>query len=408
MTETLIPRPVFLDRLLQFKDTGIIKVISGIRRSGKSKILELYKNHLLASDIPENRIIFINFERMEYDAVRDYTALYALIREKMTGENGRFYLLLDEIQNVEHWEKAVASLAAENACDITLTGSNAWLLSSELSTLLSGRYVEIKVLPLSFQEYLTFSPQKDGETLQQKFSQYLRFGAFPAVPSLPQESTAINEYLSGIYTTVLTKDILMRTRIKDPGLLERLIKYIARTTGNYLSPNKLSGCVSSSAKGNSVKYETIVHYLSALKKAFVVYEVPRYDIKGKELLKTLAKYYIIDTGLRNSLLGYTDCDFGSVLETVVYFELLHRGYQVFIGKYGTAEVDFVAVKPDEKIYVQVTESLLGEEVRKRELAPLQSIPDNYQKIILSLDETWVSDHEGIRFINLIRFLLEEK
>ena len=407
MPDSVIPRPVYLDRVLQFKDSVLIKVITGIRRCGKSKVLELYENHLLSSGVAEDHIIFMNFERMEYDTLRDYKALYDAIRGKMTEKDGHYYLLLDEIQTVEHWEKAIASLNAENSCDITITGSNAWLLSSELSTLLSGRYVEIKVLPLSFKEYLQFSQNEKTETLQEKFSRYLQFGAFPFILSLPQEPSAVNRYLESIYTTVLTKDILSRSRIKDPDLLERLIKYIAQTTGNYLSPNKISGCVSSTAKGTHVKSETIANYLSVLKKAFVIYEVPRFDIKGKDILKTLAKYYIIDTGLRNMLLGYSDTDFGFVLETVVYFELLRRGYQVFVGKYGTAEVDFVAVKPEEKLYVQVTESVRGEEVRKRELAPLLSIPDNYRKIILSLDETYVSDHEGIVFQNLIRFLLEE-
>lgn len=401
----MISRDNYLQRLKAFKDNKLIKVITGIRRCGKSTLLELFKEYLKGEGVSDDNIIHINLELMKYDDVRDYKTFYNLITEKIKN-NDRCYLLIDEIQQVDKWEKAINSMNVEFNVDIYITGSNAYLLSSEISTLLSGRYVEIKMLPLSFKEYLEFDHLPHDWTLEDKFNQYLKFGSLPAVPTLPQDNTTINEFLLGIYNTVIVKDVISRNNIKDIGLLEQIVKYVVANTGNIISANKISGYVSSQGRGETTKATTVSNYLDMLEKAYIIYPVKRYDIKGKEQLKNLAKYYVVDTGIRNMLMGYSDSDFGHVLETIVYLELIRRGYQVFIGKWYELEVDFIAVKQDEKKYYQVCLSLMDEKVKERELAPLKAIPDNYEKTILSMDKSYITDHEGIKFQNIIDFLTE--
>lgn len=399
----MISRDNYLERLKAFKDNKLIKVITGIRRCGKSTLLELFKEYLKGEGVSDDNIIHINLELMKYDDVRDYKTFYNLITEKIKN-NGRCYLLIDEIQQVDKWEKAINSMNVEFNVDIYITGSNAYLLSSEISTLLSGRYVEIKMLPLSFKEYLEFDHLPHDWTLEDKFNQYLKFGSLPAVPTLPQDNTTINEFLLGIYNTVIVKDVISRNNIKDIGLLEQIVKYVVANTGNIISANKISGYISSQGRGETTKATTVSNYLDMLEKAYIIYPVKRYDIKGKEQLKNLAKYYVVDTGIRNMLMGYSDSDFGHVLETIVYLELIRRGYQVFIGKWYELEVDFIAVKQDEKKYYQVCLTLMDEKVKERELAPLKTIPDNYEKTILSMDKTYITDYEGIKFENIIDFL----
>ena len=399
----MISRDNYLERLKAFKDNKLIKVITGIRRCGKSTLLELFKEYLKGEGVSDDNIIHINLELMKYDDVRDYKTFYNLITEKIKN-NDRCYLLIDEIQQVDKWEKAINSMNVEFNVDIYITGSNAYLLSSEISTLLSGRYVEIKMLPLSFKEYLEFDHLPHDWTLEDKFNQYLKFGSLPAVPTLPQDNTTINEFLLGIYNTVIVKDVISRNNIKDIGLLEQIVKYVVANTGNIISANKISGYISSQGRGETTKATTVSNYLDMLEKAYIIYPVKRYDIKGKEQLKNLAKYYVVDTGIRNMLMGYSDSDFGHVLETVVYLELIRRGYQVFIGKWYELEVDFIAVKQDEKKYYQVCLTLIDEKVKERELAPLKAIPDNYEKTILSMDRTYITDYEGIKFENIIDFL----
>lgn len=401
----MISRDNYLQRLKAFKDNKLIKVITGIRRCGKSTLLELFKEHLKGEGVSDDNIIHINLELMKYDDVRDYKTFYNLITEKIKN-NDRCYLLIDEIQQVDKWEKAINSMNVEFNVDIYITGSNAYLLSSEISTLLSGRYVEIKMLPLSFKEYLEFDHLPHDWTLEDKFNQYLKFGSLPAVPTLPQDNTTINEFLLGIYNTVIVKDVISRNNIKDIGLLEQIVKYVVANTGNIISANKISGYISSQGRGETTKATTVSNYLDMLEKAYIIYPVKRYDIKGKEQLKNLAKYYVVDTGIRNMLMGYSDSDFGHVLETIVYLELIRRGYQVFIGKWYELEVDFIAVKQDEKKYYQVCLTLMDEKVKERELAPLKAIPDNYEKTILSMDKSYITDHEGIKFQNIIDFLTE--
>lgn len=401
----MILRDNYMERIKAYKDNPLIKVVTGIRRCGKSTLLLLYKEYLLSIGVSEDHIININFELMEYDEIRDYKVLYKLIKNRMP-QNGKCYILLDEIQQVENWEKSVNSLIVEADVDIYITGSNAYLLSSEISTLLSGRYVEIKMLPLSFKEFLNFEHLPLDWGIDDKFNQYLKFGGLPAVTTLPQDNATVNEFLLGIYNTVIVKDVVARNNIKNMHLLEQVVKYVINNTGNIISANKISGYLRSQGKGDNVKASTISSYLDMLEKAYIVYQVHRYDIKGKEMLKTLSKYYVIDTGIRNMLIGYSDSDIGHILETVVYFELLRRGYQVFIGKWYDAEVDFIAIRQDEKKYYQVTYSMMDASVKERELAPLIAIKDNYEKTILSMDKTFITDHNGIKFKNIIDFLME--
>jgi predicted AAA+ superfamily ATPase len=317
-------------------------------------------------------------------------------------------LLLDEIQQVEHWEKAINSLNVETDIDVDIyiTGSNAHLLSSDISTLLSGRYVEIKMLPLSFKEFLQFDHLPKEFSMEEKFNQYLKYGSLPAVACLPQNDGTIYPFLLGVYNSVIVKDVVERTRSRDVALLEKLLRFVISNTGNIISDNKISGFLSAQGKGESVKSSTITSYLNTLEKAYIVYKVDRYDIKGKEQLKTFSKYYVSDTGIRNALLGYADSDIGHVLETIVYFELLRRGYHVYIGKWYNNEVDFFAIRQDTKKYYQVTLSLMDESVKAREIASFKNIPDNYEKTVLSMDKNYVSDYEGILFKNIIDFLLE--
>ena len=419
----MVSRDLYMDRLKAYKDSTLIKVITGLRRCGKSTLLQLFKQHLLQSGVATENIVDINFELMEYDEIRDYRQFYKLVRGKMPS-HGKCYLLLDEVQQVSHWEKAINSLNVEKDIDvdITITGSNAYMLSSDISTLLSGRYVEIRMLPLSFKEFLRFDHLPSGWSVEDKFQQYLKYGSLPAVTALPQEDATVNEFLLGIYNTVVVKDIIARSKGRDTDLLEKIVRYVISNTGNIISPNKISGFLSAQGIGDEqipppshrdgslgrregIKSSTVTSYLGTLEKAYIIYQARRFDIKGKEQLKTLSKFYVVDTGIRNALAGYSGSDIGHALETVVYFELLRRGYQVFIGKWYDSEVDFLAIRQDTRKYYQVTLSMADLHVQTRELAPLAAIHDNYEKIVLSMDKTYVTDYNGVKFQNIIDFLL---
>ena len=403
----MVKRTLYTDKLCAYKDNRLLKMVTGLRRCGKSTLLQLFKQDLLADGVRPENIIDINFELLTYDAVRDYRALYTLIREQIPPQ-GKCYLLLDEIQQVAEWERAINSLSVERDIDVDIyiTGSNAHMLSSDIATLLSGRYVEIKMLPLSFKEFLLFDHLPKDWDVETKFQQYLKYGSLPAVTTLPQDETIINQFLFGIYNTVVVKDVITRAGGRDVDLLEKLMRYVIGNTGSIISANKISGFLSAQEKGTGIKSSTVSEYLNMLAKAYIVYQAPRFDIKGKEQLKTLAKFYVVDTGIRNALMGYAGGDVGHVLETVVYFELLRRGYHVYVGKWYDSEVDFLAVKQNTRKYYQVTLSILDENVRARELAPLQAISDNYEKTILSTDKTYANDFDGIRVQNIIDFLLE--
>jgi predicted AAA+ superfamily ATPase len=366
--------------------------------------LELYRENLLQQGIPPARIVSMNFESFEFSGVQDARSLHDAVRARMA-PTGRHYLLLDEVQLVHEWERAVNSFRVDFDADITITGSNAYLLSSELSTLLSGRYVEIPIFPLSFREYLDFSSFTASDDRARAFGRYLRYGGLPMVPSLPDEPEIIRTYLSGIYNTVLMKDVIQRNQVRDGALLGRIMVYLAENVGNPVSTRKISDFLT--ASGHKTTADTVDSYLDMLERAFVLYRADRFDMKGKALLKTLAKYYIVDTGIRNELLGFGQADYGRVYENVVFFELLRRGYRVTVGKVDNLEVDFVATSAERRVYYQVTASLSDPQTRERELRPLLDIRDNHEKVVLSMDAApYAMNDRGILLKNLVDFLLE--
>lgn len=403
----MINRPIYLNQLISFKDKELIKVITGIRRCGKSSILALYSDYLKSQGINEENIIQMNFEDLKYDGLT-YNELNKIVTEILDNTKEKVYLLFDEIQKVEKWELVINSLRLNSKADIYITGSNAYLLSSQLATYLSGRYVKIKMQPLSFAEFLDFYEFEPSATKEEKFNKYLKIGGMPGLTMFNFDEQMINQALEGIFATVLTKDIIDRTKIKEPALLNKIIKFLADNIGNNVSLNKIKNTlVSEKSVSPSMRPEIIDNYILALENAFVFYSTKRYDIKGKEYLKTQGKYYITDLGIRNHLLGFKNQDRGHILENVVYMELLKRGYNVSIGKIYDKEVDFIATKSNEKKYIQVTETLMGEKTRIRELQSLKSIDDNYEKIVLTTDNLFTgTDDEGIKIINLIDWLLE--
>lgn len=404
----LIDRPIYLRKLLEHKDVDLVKIVTGIRRCGKSSLLDIFHNYLLDSGVLEENIIHLNLESLKYRSLTDYLAFYDYVSERII-EGKRTYLIFDELQNVSGWEKAVESFRLDFDVDIYITGSNAYLLSTEFSTMLSGRYIEIQMLPLSFKEFLTFYDFEINVTNEDKFQKYLKFGGMPILKAYNFNETNSNEALEGIYSTVVLKDIVERINISDMGTLNKIIRFLSANIGSITSPNKIGNVLSSEGELNKNKNtagKTVSNYIEFLHNAYIFYSVDRYDVKGKQILKTLGKYYIIDMGFRNMLLGYRDADRGHILENIVFFELIRRGYKVYIGKVYETEVDFVAENPNDKIYIQVTESMALEEVRERELRSLKLINDNYEKIVLSMDKSYINSYEGIKAINIIDWLLE--
>ena len=400
----MIIREKYLKKMIDSKDTELIKVITGVRRSGKSTLLLMFKDYLLENGVKQENIIHINFESAHFDDIKNYKDLYKYVESKINGE--KIYLLLDEVQNVELWEKAINSFKVDFDIDIYLTGSNAYLLSSELSTLLSGRYIEIKMYPLSFKEYLKFN-NYDHTDIESKFNEYLKYGGLPAITLIKNNDELVLSYLTDIYNTIVKKDIIDRNSIKDTALLENIIKYLSSNIGSTISSTKISDYLISNKIVSKSNHQTIDNYLNMLEKSFIVYKADRTDIKSKSLLKTLGKYYISDTGIRNIILGFRNIDEGHLLENIVYLELLRRGYRVNIGKTGDYEVDFVAENPNQIRYYQVTQSLINEDVKNREIRSLENIEDNYEKTILTMDRTINNDFNGIKIKNIIDWLLEE-
>ena len=401
----MIIREKYLKRMIDAKDTEFIKVITGVRRSGKSTLLLMFKDYLVHHHVKEENIIHINFESAMYDDIKNYKDLYQYIQKRIGKD--KVYLLLDEVQNVEAWEKAINSFKVDFDIDIYITGSNAYLLSSELSTLLSGRYIEIKMYPLSFKEYLVFN-QYDNQNIEDKFYEYLRYGGLPAITLIKNNDELVLSYLNDIYNTIVKKDIIDRNNIKDSALLENIIKYLVTNIGSPVSANKISDYLNSNKIVEKSNHQTIDNYLNMLEKSFIMYKADRTDIRSKSLLKTLGKYYISDTGIRNIILGFRNIDEGHLLENVVYLELLRRGYRVNIGKTNDYEVDFVAENPNDIKYFQVTKTLLNDEVKEREIRSLESINDNYEKIILTMDKPISRDYNGIKVMNIIEWLLSDE
>lgn len=403
----LINRPTYLEKLLEHKDVDLVKIVTGIRRCGKSTLLDLFHEHLLSNGVLEENIIHINLESLKYRELKSYLEFYDYISDKIVCKT-RTYLIFDELQNIEGWEKAIESFRLDFDVDIYITGSNAYLLSTEFSTMLSGRYIEIPMLPLSFKEFLTFYDFENNVTNEDKFQKYLQFGGMPILKAYNFNERRSNEVLEGIYSTVVLKDIVERINIADHNTLNKIIRFLCSNIGSITSPNKIGNVLSNEGDINNNKNiagKTVSNYIDFLQNAYIFYGVERYDIKGKQILKTLGKYYIIDMGFRNMLLGYRDIDRGHILENIVFLELIRRDYRVYIGKVGETEVDFIAEKPNEKIYIQVTESMVVEEVRERELRSLKMINDNYEKIILSMDKSYINSYDGIKAINIINWLL---
>ena len=436
LLEALKPRDIYLNRLISFQDTEPVKVITGIRRCGKSSLLKLMQRHLLETGILPQQIVSMNFESMEYRDM-DVQAFYNHVKGKIQ-PGKRMYLFFDELQRLDQWEDAINSFRVDFDCDIYITGSNAYLLSSEYSTYLSGRHVEIKMLPLSFKEFLDFHGYEirdrkapggemkkraydaEGEPAEweELFEAFMHYGGMPGIADIGLVQDRTLTLLDGIYSTVVVRDILERERrrgqrqITDPVLLRKIILFLADNIGNNTSFTSISNTLVSErmledrAKQGKPATQTIAAYVNALKEAYLFYEIKRFDVKGKEELKTLGKYYIVDIGLRNYLLGYRDVDTGHMIENVVYFELLRRGYDVAVGKVGAQEIDFIATNDHEKIYFQVTDDMTAESTRQRELAPLKMVRDNYRKVILAMNTNSTASVEGIEIIRLIDFLTE--
>lgn len=429
-------RDFYLDKLISFKDTEPVKVITGIRRCGKSSLMKLMIRHLQENGIPDEQIIFINFESMEYRYM-DVNQLYEYVKNKRP-KNKPVYLFFDEIQRISEWQDAINSFRVDFQCDIYITGSNAYLLSSEFATYLSGRYVEIKMLPLSFKEFIDFHGYKlierkspAGKTVKkitdseeniydtdELFEAYLRFGGMPGIADVGLDTDKAMTLLDGVYSTVVMRDILEREKRKgqrqltDADLLRKIIMFLADNIGSSTSVTSIGNTLASEGlldnnRKTKPAVQTVQAYVNALLESYIFYEAKRYDIKGKEYLKTLGKYYIADIGLRNYLLGFRDIDTGHVLENVVYFELLRRGYNTAIGKVGNVEVDFVASNADEKVYYQVTQTMASEKTRERELRPMLQIRDNYEKVVLTADRIFEKSADGIKIVNLIDWLLDQ-
>lgn len=400
----MIIREKYLNQLIEAKDLNLIKVITGVRRSGKSTLLLQFKDYLTNNGIDKDNIIYMSFESAEWYDIKNYRDLYNYIKSKYNGT--KLYLLLDEVQNIGEWEKAVNSFLVDIDADIYVTGSNANLLSSELTTLLAGRVYTVQIYPLSFAEYIQIYPFKNNEDKYKMFDKYLKFGGMPMLASLNDNERLMVNYLSDIKDVVLKKDIIARNKIKDIVFLDNLLQYMSTVIGTLINPSSIAEFMKKN--GSSIDNETVDKYLKMIENAYFIYRIPRYELKGKQLLKTQGKYYFVDNGLKNILSGFSSYDSGSSYENIVCMELLRRGYEVYVGKYNDLEIDFIAISPEEKIYYQVARSILSEEVENREKRSLLAIDDNYKKVILTMDNAYNKVIDGIEVVNIVDFLLEEK
>lgn len=401
----LILRKEYLDWLCRWQDKQIIKVVSGVRRCGKSTLFTLFKQNLLKQGVDEKQIISINFEAMEFEALRDYHTLYQYINDHLQ-QDCKNYIFLDEVQHCTEYQKAVDSLFIKDNCDIYLTGSNAYFMSGELATVLSGRYVELKMLPLSFKEFVSsFAPENVDISIQEKFNLYLNYGSFPFLARYNSFDSDAYNYLRDVYNTIILNDIVKRLKITDVNALDKVTKFIADNIGNIVSINKIANTLKSG--GKSIDNKTVEKYLLGLVDALFLYKAPRFNIKGKQLLTNLPKYYIVDIGMRNILIRNKESDIGHIIENLAYLELMRRGYDVYVGDIDKGEVDFVAIKNNQTEYYQISATTLNPDTLARELAPLQSVQDNYPKYLLTLDELFgEANYNGIQKKNLIKWLLE--
>ena len=397
----MIKRQEYLNNLISFRDKQLIKVVTGIRRCGKSTLFELYQEYLLADGIADNQIVAVNLEEGEFEDIETSKQLYAYVKERLLPEK-KMYIFLDEVQRVTDFQKAVDSLYIKKNCDVYITGSNAYLLSGELATLLSGRYVEIKMLPLSFKEYISVFPK--DTSVDRLYGDFVQNSAFPYALEL-QKPKDLRQYLQGIFDTIVLKDIVSRRRFPDMEMLKSVVRFMFHNIGNICSTKSISDTMTSA--GRKISVHTVESYLSALTDSFILYKISRYDVKGKQHLKTGDKYYVADIGLRYAMLGSKKADVGHILENIVFLELLRRGYEVYIGKVGNTEVDFVVVSDEGEEYYQVAYTVIDTQgnTLKRELAPLEAISDHNPKYLLTMDCTPLTSHNGIKQINVLDWLL---
>ena len=403
----MLKRDEYIKQIVPFIDKDVIKVLTGIRRSGKSVMLKLLMEELKNRGINENQFIYINFENLKYRNLKNYERLYDFILNKVDDKYKSYYIFLDEIQEVEEWERCVNSLRVDEDFnfDIYITGSNAKLLSGELSTYLAGRYIEFVVYPFSFKEFFEIMKEKNKEIdLKEAFQDYVKFGGMPFLHNLDYNYEASMQYLQDLYASIILKDITQRNNIRDTDLLERIINYVVMNIGNTFSATSISKFFKS--ENRKVATETILNYIKACEEAFLVYRVARNDLLGKKILNVNEKYYIADHGIREAIMENNQKNINQVLENIVYFEMLRRGYNVKIGKVDNLEVDFVCKKNDETIYIQVSYLLASEDTKEREFSVLENIKDNYPKYVLSMDEFDMS-RNGIKHMNLIEFLIKD-
>ncbi len=398
-------RQSYIDTITPYINKPVIKVVTGMRRVGKSVLLALLQDELLARGIKPDHILSINMESLQFEWVQSYRELYDYVRDTFKGKSDACYLFIDEVQEIQNWEKAVSSLFSENIVDIYLTGSNAHLLSSELATLLSGRYIEFPVYPLTFGEFLMFRGKSaDSPDREAEFEHYLKFGGLPGIHSLPLTEEIVFPYISSIFSTILLKDVVKRNLIRNVDLLERIARFVFDNCGNIFSANRVTAFLKSQKISLSV--DTVQNYLSYLQAAFLIEKVSRYDVKGRRLLEIYEKYYMGDIGLRHGFIGYQRADIAGLLENIVYLELRHRGYSVTMGKWDDKEIDFIAQKEQEKRYIQVSYLMASLETEQREFSPLEIIQDHHPKLVLSMDKRQNRASEnGVQWMNLIEFLL---
>ena len=403
----MISRSLYMEKIRIFIDKPVIKVITGMRRSGKSVILKLLRDEILKNKVSQENIIYLDFESMGTIPLANTDELYSYVLNKAHQTKNRLYIMLDEIQQIQGWEKVIASLRIDIDCDIYITGSNSGLLSADITAALAGRYVQIRIHPLSFAEHLDFTAamgEDNGKDNNRQFSEFLRYGGLPGIHEMNINTSAVYPYLLDIYNSVLLKDVISRYHIRDIELLERIVHFLMNNVGNIFSAKRISDFLKN--QNRRLSTETIYNYLDALESAFLIHKVSRWDIKGKRVLETLEKYYFEDFGIKNALLGYSEDSISGLLENTVYLELRRRGYEVYIGQGVNYEIDFIAVRRDETAYFQVTYLLASPETIEREFSPLLNINDNFPKYVLSLDEVNFS-RQGIQHRNIRDWLLDD-
>ena len=393
-------RKYYVDKIYRWKDKPLIKIITGLRRSGKSTLLKLYIHSLLEAGVNQDRIIYINKESLRFEHIKTYQDFYNEVNARLKKTKQTLYVFVDEVQEIEEWEKAAVSLLSEERTDLYLTGSNARIFSAELATLLGGRYIQIPLFPLTFAEFLVFRGKE--KPTDDDFNDFLEFGGLPGIHHLEWEQPVVYEYLSAVFDTIVLRDIVRRNNIRNVAFLEKIIHFIFDNTGQIFSAKRVADFLKQEHR--RVNIETVYNYIKYLVDAQVVFRVPRYDLKGKRLLEVREKYFAVDIGLRHAVLGYKKQDISQLLENILYIELKKRGYKIFIGQLGNSEIDFIIEKENTKAYLQIAYLLASENVIEREFGILTKIKDNYPKYVLSLDKHFVSDREGIKHLNIIDFL----